>query len=246
MDYEKISAGLSFLMRDKRITIVHGVLKSLGISPRRDDYDDFVQEASLVFAHAYANYPQDETDPTNERDLMCYAFQRMRWRILDHLRRDQLEKAHCTYSLDDDENNRDYDDLLIDRQSTNPFAHREEGDFLGYLYQHCSPNQQRYLIAKLNHHLTDKQVALTYGVSRQAVHQWKQGVISRAHQLRAKMNGKFWGEKNETTRNQLPGPLAPHQIQRWRPRRWMCQRAEHLPDPGWPGTPAPALQHWPY
>ena len=191
MDYEKISAGLSFLMRDKRITIVHGVLKSLGISPRRDDYDDFVQEASLVFAHAYANYPQDETDPTNERDLMCYAFQRMRWRILDHLRRDQLEKAHCTYSLDDDENDRDYDDLLIDRQSTNPFAHREEGDFLGYLYQHCSPNQQRYLIAKLNHHLTDKQVALTYGVSRQAVHQWKQGVISRAHQLRAKMKGKF-------------------------------------------------------
>ncbi len=29
-------------MSDKRITIVHGVLKSLGVSPRRDDYDDFV------------------------------------------------------------------------------------------------------------------------------------------------------------------------------------------------------------
>ena len=32
MNYKKISDGLTFLMSDKRITIVHGVLKSLGIS----------------------------------------------------------------------------------------------------------------------------------------------------------------------------------------------------------------------
>lgn len=50
MNYKKISDGLTFLMSDKRITIVHGVLKSLGISPRRDDYDDFVQDASIIFA----------------------------------------------------------------------------------------------------------------------------------------------------------------------------------------------------
>lgn len=191
MNSQKITDGLTFLMHDKRINVVHGVLKSLGISPRRDDYDDFVQDAALIFAQAYAAYPGDPADPTNERDLMCYAFQRMRWRILDSLRRAQLEKEVFTYSLDNDETASDYDDLLIDKQAGNPFAHFERGDFLGYLYQHCSPNQRNYLIAKLNHHLTDKEIALLYGVSRQAVHQWKTGVITRAHCLRDKIEGKF-------------------------------------------------------
>ena len=50
MNYKKISDGLTFLMNDKRITIVYGVLKSLGVSQRRDDYDDFVQDASIIFA----------------------------------------------------------------------------------------------------------------------------------------------------------------------------------------------------
>lgn len=191
MNDEKISAGLSFLMCDKRITIVHGVLKSLHISPRRDDYDDFVQEASLIFAQAYAAYPADATDPANEHELMGYAYQRMRWRILDKLRHEQLEKSRLAYALDNDDISTEYECLLIDPQSTNPFAHREEGDFLGYLYHHCTTNQQRYLIAKLNHHLTDKEIALVYGVSRQAVHQWKKSTINRARQLRGKIKGKF-------------------------------------------------------
>lgn len=70
MNYKKISDGLTFLMSDKRITIVHGVLKSLGISPRRDDYDDFVQDASIIFAQAYADFLQEKDEVENERDLM--------------------------------------------------------------------------------------------------------------------------------------------------------------------------------
>ena len=69
MNYKKISDGLTFLMSDKRITIVHGVLKSLGISPRRDDYDDFVQDASIIFAQAYADFLQEKDEVENERDL---------------------------------------------------------------------------------------------------------------------------------------------------------------------------------
>lgn len=71
MNYKKISDGLTFLMNDKRITIVYGVLKSLGVSPRRDDYDDFVQDASIIFAQAYADFLQEKEEVENERDLMC-------------------------------------------------------------------------------------------------------------------------------------------------------------------------------
>ncbi len=198
MDYKKISAGLTFLMTDKRITIVHGVLKSLGISPHRDDYDDFVQEGSIIFAQAYADYFSNaENNTDNERDLMCFAYQRMRWRLLDHLRRQQLESLLFTYSLDNEENESDYSDLLADTQASHPFTHLENSDFLGYLYHHSALNQQRYLVAKLNHHLSDRQIAKEYGVTRAAVSYWRRGVITRAHQLRAKMKGEFWGEKVE-------------------------------------------------
>nr|WP_275077200.1 helix-turn-helix domain-containing protein [Limosilactobacillus reuteri] len=67
----------------------------------------------------------------------------------------------------------------------------ENSDFLNYLYYHCPRVQQRYLIAKLNHHLSDRQIADEYSVSRAAVSQWRRGVITRAHQLRAKMKGEF-------------------------------------------------------
>lgn len=191
MNYKKITEGLTFLTNDKRIIIVHGVLKSLGVNRYRNDYDDLAQEAALIFAYAYATYPSDVTDPANERELMCFAYQRMRWRLLDILRRGQFEQELFSCSLDNDEQQDAYQECLIDRQSANPFANFEQADFLGFLYQHCKKNQQDYLIAKLNHHLTDKEIALTHGVSRQAVHQWKAGVINRAHQLRAKMKGKF-------------------------------------------------------
>lgn len=74
MNYKKISDGLTFLMNDKRITIVYGVLKSLGVSPRWNDYDDFVQDASIIFAQAYADFLQEKEEVENERDLMCFAY----------------------------------------------------------------------------------------------------------------------------------------------------------------------------
>ena len=191
MDYKKISDGLTFLMTDKRITIVHGVLKSLGISPRRDDYDDFVQDASIIFAQAYADFLRDSDHSANERDLMCFAYQRMRWRLLDRLRHQQLEGILFSYSLDNPEDDHDYDDVLVDQLASHPFTHLENSSFLGYLYQHSNLNQKRYLVAKLNHHLSDRKIAREYGVTRAAVSYWRRGVITRAHQLRAKMKGEF-------------------------------------------------------
>ena len=130
MNYKKISDGLTFLMNDKRITIVYGVLKSLGISPRRDDYDDFVQDASIIFAQAYADFLQETDEVENERDLMCFAYQRIRWRLLDRLRRQQLEYFLFNYTLDNEEDDHDYDETMIDHSATDPFAHLENSDFL--------------------------------------------------------------------------------------------------------------------
>ena len=177
MNYTKISAGLTFLMNDKRITIVYGVLKSLGVSPRRDDYDDFVQDASIIFAQAYADFLQETDEVENERDLMCFAYQRMRWRLLDRLRRQQLEYFLFNYTLDNEEDDHDYDETMVDHSATAPFAHLENSDFLNYLYHHCPHVQQRYLIAKLNHHLSDRQIADEYSVSRAAVSQWRRGLV---------------------------------------------------------------------
>lgn len=183
MNYKKISNGFAFLMADKRITIVHGVLKSLGISPRRDDYDDLVQEGVIIFALAYADYQTAHPEDDNERDLMCFAYQRMRWRLLDCLRRQQLGKTFVKNSLDQEEGEQDYHGYLADKSALTPFFQLENSDFFADLYQHCNPHQQRYLTAKLKDQLTDTEIARQYGVSRSAVSQWRRGVIARARQL---------------------------------------------------------------
>ena len=87
MTNQKIIEGLVYLSTNKRINLVHGVLKQLHLSPLHDYYDDYFKEGCLIFSQAYASFPDDPTNPENERQLMNFAFKRIYWRLLDLLRR---------------------------------------------------------------------------------------------------------------------------------------------------------------
>lgn len=181
-----LTDGLEFLTDNDRMLVIHGVLKSLGISSSRDDYYDLVQEATLIFAQAYCDYPKDQTDPANERDLMTFAFQRIRWRLLDLLRHRQRMKSLTGATLDNPTSEDDYADYLADPRARQGFGHLENSAFFSALFDRCNHKQQRYLIAKLKYDYTDQEISRIYGVSRQAVYQWKQGVIVQAKRLRGK------------------------------------------------------------
>lgn len=184
MTNQKIIEGLVYLSTNKRINLVHGVLKQLNLSPLHDCYDDYFQEGCLIFSQAYASFPDDPTDPENERQLMNFAFKRIYWRLLDLLRRQVWEKEHWLGSMDDES----LDETTINRftndpNSQNDFNRLENSDFFSQLNACCSPNEKRYLHDVLFADLKDAEIAAKYNVTRQAVYSWKRGLINKARSL---------------------------------------------------------------
>lgn len=184
MTNQKLIEGLTYLSTNKRINLVHSVLKQLHLSPVHDCYDDFFQEGCLIFSHAYTFFPGDPSNPENERQLMNFAFKRIYWRLLDRLRHQFWEKEHWLGSLDDESlDEGTHDHLTFDPTSQHGFAHRENNDFFTQLAARCSPNEKRYLDAVLLLDLKDSEIAAKYHVSRQAVYSWKRGLIRKARAL---------------------------------------------------------------
>ena len=184
MTNEKIIEGLVYLSTNKRINLVHSVLKQLHLSPTHDCYDDFFQEGCLIFGQAYTKFPDDPTNPENERQLMNFAFKRIYWRLLDKLRRQVWEKEHWFGSMNDES----LDETTRNRFNSDPssqvgFAHLENSDFFIQLAACCSPNEKRYLKAVLLLDLKDAEIAKKYNVSRQSVYSWKRGLIKKARSL---------------------------------------------------------------
>lgn len=184
MTDKKIIDGLVYLSLNKRMNLVHAVLKQLHISTSMDCYDDFFQEGCLIFAQAYAKFPDDPEDPENERQLMNFAFKRIYWRLLDQLRHQFWEKEHWLGSMNDDNlDESTINHFCFDHRSNAPFARLENADFFTQLERRCSPKEKLYLRARLLSDLTDSEIAQQYGVSRQTVHSWKRGLIRKARSL---------------------------------------------------------------
>lgn len=176
---QEVTTGLKFLTYHNRIALIHGVLKGLGIPRSRDDYQDLVQEGCLVFADVYAKYPKPITD---ERQLMRFAYQKIRWRLLDYLRHQQRAISIAECSLDDEVlNNTALETLLVDESTITPFIQLEYRNFFSDLVRWCSPTARQYLLATLALQLTTlTEIANYYGVSRQAVSQWKKRFLQEA------------------------------------------------------------------
>lgn len=184
MTNQKLIDGLVYLSTNKRINLVHSVLKQLHISPTHDCYDNFFQEGCLIFSHAYTRFPDDPNNPENERRLMNFAYKRIYWRLLDQLRHQFWEKEHRLGSINDESlDEHTLNHFTADPNSQHSFVHRENNDFFTQLKAHCSPNEKRYLHAVLLLDLKDSEIAEKYHVSRQAVYSWKRGVIRKARAL---------------------------------------------------------------
>lgn len=184
MNNQKLQDGLNFLYRDQRVRLVHGVLKGLAIPVQRDDYADLFQEGCLVFAQVYAAFPEPVTTPAAEQKLMNYAYRKIRWRLLDILRHQQLAVAAQQYSLDQ-ATAADTPRDLVDGRAQHPFSQLANAAFFDELWHQASQPARRYLqLALQDRFASDTAIARYCGVSRQAVHQWKKQLIATARQLK--------------------------------------------------------------
>lgn len=187
MKINKITDGLTYLSQNKRMNLIHGVLAHLHVSPLHDNYDDYFQEGCLIFADAFAKYPDDPHDPDNAKRLMNFAYKRIYWRLLDHFRCEAKLAEQQGDSLNNDMLDEDkINQLLLDPQSTINFDRLEDHDFFDQLRCQCTPKERLYLDAILKKNLTDSEIAKKYHVSRQTVYAWKKGIrkkVERKHKI---------------------------------------------------------------
>ncbi|WP_334341501.1 sigma-70 family RNA polymerase sigma factor [Companilactobacillus sp. HBUAS56275] len=66
--------------------LIHGALKRVHIYVTRCDYEDYFQEAMIIYAQTYVNYCQRKQDLSKFRP---YVFQKLVWRLTDMLRQEK-------------------------------------------------------------------------------------------------------------------------------------------------------------
>lgn len=181
---DKISTfAFKHLLQDNNTKLIHGVLKSLGIAPSRSDYQDLYQEGCLLYVDAYETF--FATHSHEDLELFGpYAFRRIKWHLLDCIRKEVRQQAHCEPLS-----------LVVagDSDSGQEFVHPDplalnfEGEILASaffqeLWEKCSMQEQAYLASRVAG-MSITKMAQMLGVSRQSIYKWRAGVIDKAKKI---------------------------------------------------------------
>lgn len=88
-----LEPGFQYALKNQKL--IHGVLKRVHIFNTRSDYEDYFQEAMIIYAETYVNYCQKEDDLSK---VNPFIFQKLTWRLTDILR--QEKKYYDIHSLE--------------------------------------------------------------------------------------------------------------------------------------------------
>lgn len=89
-----LDAGFQHALENQRL--IHGVLKRVHIFTTRSDYEDYFQDALILYAQTYVEYCKKGRDLTK---FNKYVFQKLTWRLTDSLR--QEKRYHDLHSLEE-------------------------------------------------------------------------------------------------------------------------------------------------
>jgi len=81
------AAAYRFLYDGDHETILYAVMKQLHIWPNRADYEDYLQEARLLFPEIYVAFPENPEEKPHQ--FLAYAQQKLYWALLDKLRQER-------------------------------------------------------------------------------------------------------------------------------------------------------------
>lgn len=76
--------GFKAAMNNERL--IHGVLKRVNIYQSRFDYEDYFQEAVIIYAHNFVEFMIEHND---KESFDVYIYQKLKWRMTDLLRQDK-------------------------------------------------------------------------------------------------------------------------------------------------------------
>ncbi|MCP0887945.1 sigma-70 family RNA polymerase sigma factor [Ligilactobacillus sp. WILCCON 0076] len=173
MKQDILTAAFSFLLNDSHEKVIYGVLKRLHISPQHNNYEDLYMEGCLLFVQAYQNYVQTH-ERIDEHALLLFAYQKIRWGLLDILRRESLHQQR-TGKLNN------LLETIID--PLNLEEHYFTSDKLNQLLKLCSWRERRYLDLRYRKDYSITEISQHLQVSRTAVYKWQKSISAKAKKL---------------------------------------------------------------
>ncbi|KRM09948.1 hypothetical protein FD16_GL001488 [Paucilactobacillus suebicus DSM 5007 = KCTC 3549] len=179
MNMEKQQAAYAFINSDNHEAVIYGAMKKIGITKSHPKYEDFSHEGWLTFVETYLNY-QEEID-LDVQKFMNFVYWKIRWRLLDILRRENSQNTFHEFSLDNDSITDEIKDAQLFEIAirNNDFNSLLYMDIFKRVYAASSVNEQRYLLGCVINHQSMTELARLHGVSKATVSHWKKNVQQR-------------------------------------------------------------------
>lgn len=125
--------------------MIYGIIKRFGISRYSSSYDDYVVLGMILFVKGYVELMNRDPDAEENR-INAYLYQKIKWGILDELRRKKREEEHRTDVVDETSN--DYFAKLPDNDVDAETLVTIK-DQLSELFKRCNEFEREYLEYKL-------------------------------------------------------------------------------------------------
>ncbi|KRO03832.1 MULTISPECIES: sigma-70 RNA polymerase sigma factor region 4 domain-containing protein [Levilactobacillus] len=169
-----VTPAYRFLFTGDHEAILYGALKRLHLTPAQNDYEDYLQEARLLFPAVYAEFPDDPE--ANPHQFLAYAQQKITWTLADQLRRDRRQ--------DDRQAPGDQEELLTTVPADEDvLASIGLTDYRAYLVKLIgaagNTGEWRFLVGTLVDQLTAAEIATRHGVNLATVYRWRLSLTRR-------------------------------------------------------------------
>lgn len=154
--YEK---GFTYLFEADHEMLLYGVLKKLHITPAAPLYEDLLQEARIIYAQAYEDYYKTP----KKIKLNVYLYQKVKWRLIDLLRKEIKAKDKETVVADE---------VLKEKCDVSELGEENfvQQELFLELYKKCRPLEKECLKLLVFEGKNPTEVALSLGVSRRTIY----------------------------------------------------------------------------
>ncbi|MFC6261040.1 helix-turn-helix domain-containing protein [Levilactobacillus fujinensis] len=175
------AAAYKFLFTGDHETMLYGVLKKLNLKPGHPDYEDYFQEARVLFPDIYHAFPEDPEEKPHQ--FLAYAQQKLYWTLMDQRRHDFRDNSH--------QESGDGDTLLSGLPDDDDvLAAIGLADYRKYLLKLIGASgkagEWHFLVGTLVDQLTVDEIAAKHQVSRNTVYRWRRLLTQRLiHHLTA-------------------------------------------------------------
>ena len=156
--------GFNYLLQNGHEKIIYGV----------NDFEDLIEEGKIAFVLAYEDYVA-RNNVTEFQKLNAFIFQKVKWHLLDVLRKNYNVSQHITCWDDSDEV------LLLQDDCATLEEDIATKEIFEQVYLKCSEMERKFLDLRLNTELSLTAIAQQLHVSRKTIYKYKKDIALKLY-----------------------------------------------------------------